>query len=900
MLGSFSSSKEGDLELPLLPSSRLFRIRKRRRVLWAIGLLTLVLLALFFVPKSVQALAEPPPVSLQVPHSDFVGRKAMLQRLEEALLPNIRVLRSSIPIRVKVLWGIGGVGKSELALKFANDHLSNFSLVWLFHCETEEGVDQGYRGLAERLGIYSDEKTPLSVVKRKVHGHLEEMKGRKPWLLILDNVDRQWKDDELPHRGGSVLITSRQSSVRRNPEECLKVPFFSPEEGEALFLRVTGENWSPEVRKLAKELHYYPLVLNQAAHYIRETPSINVARYLEGFQKKQTLVGVPISEDDRYAHTLQSVWQMTLNKLREENPLAIDFLEICSYFAPENIPIQWLEGAPLFEGKSDEVVRCLAQLALITYNPEKRTFSIHRLMRHLLQEQQLDPKVQMNLAVELLIENAHFDRHHPESWDFEEDWFSHALALEEKGIEGLSPFFLMKIAEWFHITGKYAQVIEHAEKIVDGPQVVLARLYHMKGDAQSCLCHFKQGEQDLRRAAQLGSEAFGEKSSEMGQILISLSTLLTQRGKYFESVEKIDQAIEIFTQSSLEQSKFLVRALLQQGWIFFRLGKNREAIASCERGARLLQELGFPTGRSTLFYAQLSAGAHNYNGNPIVGPGFMAKYKAELERIYPDPENHPVICTYLINNTECLRGLGEYQQGIGFSKRAIDASIALGGGDITLAFAYSNIGHCLLGLGQTEEGVHFHHQALEIIRNCHGEDHIDVARALRRLARGVRELGQYEEALTYNYEAYRYLKRMFPEGHPLLAATCKEIGACLFGLERYEEGLIYSTESLHFWREVHKEEHPQEVKTLQVMGEIYQAMGKDSEALRSLTEGLQVASRVYLPRHPELEMYCTQFAESLSMMEDSEEKRTSKALALSLLKQTLGRFNSQTRKLAKA
>jgi len=901
MVHLFTPSEEGDLDLSSLPSSRLLRIRKRRRILLSLIGLLLVLCSPMLIKKTGKAFTSPSLTSLRVSHPDFVGREGILAELENSLLPKKWSWSSRFPLQIKLLWGPGGMGKSELAVKFANDHWSDFSLIWQFPCETEELLDQGYRTLAQRLGIAADKAIPSNVVKRKVHDYLEEMKTHKPWLLIFDNVEREWIDDELPHRGGAVLLTSRESSVRRNPVEHCPLSLFSIKEATDLLVQVTGEAKSEEMTLLAREVHFSPLLLNKVAHYIRESPTVTVEKYLSILQKKNSLLEVPVSEDRRYAHTLQSIWEVTLEKLREENPLAVDFLEVCSYFAPENIPLEWLERSPLFEGKSDEIIRSLMRFGLIAYHAETEQFDLHRLMRHVVQKLQKEADKQYACAIKLLLDNAPFQMTRQQSWNFEDVWFSHALAASEKResnqyLPEEQVDLFTKMGEWSFIVGNFLKALKYTElafekgSCLDLQTPHFFPLYILKGAAFNQLGKALLAERWIKRAIEIYEELLPELSEEKGRLYAEYSYAQWTLGKYKKSYENASKAVEIYT--SIDCSRLLGGALTHKGFILFRLGQNSEAIAEIEKGLAILQRGGEEERLRLASELGIFGCVAAYDGNIEI----PAKYLDENMGQAGYPKDHPAQCWRHINRTEMCRTRGEYARGLCFAQKWQQSEYETTNMHRD-SYNYSNMGMALLGMGRIEEAIAEGRKALRMMIEMFGEEHLDIPRQQKRLAHALREAGEWKEALSLVESGYAYMKTHFPEGHPIMASICKERGASLLGLGRYEEGLVYCEEALEFWTKVHRREHPQQAKTLQVMGKIYAEMGEQSLALKAHTEALQVAHRVLLKTHPDLKTYSADLVDALSAMDDSMQKKQSKEIALSLLREDLGRFHPLTRKL---
>jgi len=883
-----------------LPSTRFFRLRKRRRVSLLIGASLFACILFGFIQKSPEIFSPPTLVSLRVAHPDFIGRKPILKKLEKDLLPERWRFGASPPVKVRNLWGIGGMGKSELAVKFANEHLGKFSLVWLFHCESDEQIIQGYHTLAERLGIYVDKKNPPDVVKQKVHAHLEEMRG-KPWLLIYDNVEREWGDDEIPNRGGIVLITSRESSVRRNPEECLLVPSFSEQEGVHLLAKVTGEEKTEEMGALVQALYGYPLVVNQAAHLIRETPSTDIKRCLVEFAEGSDLLSTPISEDNRYGRTFEAVWKVTLDKLRKECPLAVDFLEVCSYYAPDNIPIEWFEESEEFGEKTAEILRRLQHLALITYNRETRSFDFHRLLRRALQLQQTEPAEQATKAIDLLVRNANFSWRNSEGWDWGLVWPSHASSLlanfemEEEINPELFAQLCFKAAEWAYIFGEDGESIRYIDLSLKygSKPLFISHLYLLKGVCLDRGWELKKAVEVMQKGVRICEEIPADGEALLGMILSQMASTYCRIGEYDRAFQAVREGIKLLLPFAKQYPEELAIAYGKQAFIFFREGKNHQDVDSLKKGLACLEQVGRKgVLAQTALYAGLSC-IYVY-----MGEGEKAvHYSTLLNEIYQKilHHEHPFNRYRFTNEIEVCRSIGEYKKGIELGKEGLNQSrlIFIVDGQ-AIAFIYSNMGHCFLKVGQLDNAISYHEQALEKLFRLRGESHLDIARGRRRLARALREVERFDDAMAHLDLAESFLIETFPYGHPVLAAAWKDRGACLLGLGKPEEGLLYCEKALAFWQKTHPEGHPQEAKTLQVMGRIYEALGEPSLAAEAYMGALKVAHKKYRRGHPDLKEHVA----DLASLENFEAVRKEKEVLLPIVKEVLGPFHSQARKLA--
>ena len=162
----------------------------------------------------------------------FVQRDAEMRELERWLIDKTATTHRR---KVVVLHGLGGIGKTQLAVEFARKHHHAFSSVFWLDGSSEVGLKQSFAGILQRLP--RDELTADGVEMLKQSAIDVDLAVREclrwlslpsnqDWLLIFDNVDRDFhnKDDTgaydvktyFPSTDcGSVLVTSRLANLQR-------------------------------------------------------------------------------------------------------------------------------------------------------------------------------------------------------------------------------------------------------------------------------------------------------------------------------------------------------------------------------------------------------------------------------------------------------------------------------------------------------------------------------------------------------------------------------------------------------------------------------------------------------------------------------------------------------------
>jgi len=198
--------------------------------------------------------------------SKFVGRLAEMAELERVLLPE----RQSYRQKTFVLHGLGGIGKTQLAVEFALQHHRKFSTVFWLDGMSEDSLIQSIASCASRIPegqiselsrTYSaDGNSDINIVVQEVMGWLAQQ-DNTDWLLIFDNVDRDYSyhnsdPDAYDVRRyfssadhGSVLITTRLAKLEQlgDSQQLGKV---NQDQAEAILQ-------SRYKRKYSKNLLYY-------------------------------------------------------------------------------------------------------------------------------------------------------------------------------------------------------------------------------------------------------------------------------------------------------------------------------------------------------------------------------------------------------------------------------------------------------------------------------------------------------------------------------------------------------------------------------------------------------------------------------------------------------------------
>ncbi|KAJ6000894.1 hypothetical protein N7481_001303 [Penicillium waksmanii] len=366
---------------------------------------------------------------------EFVTRDTLLHQIHDKI---------SVPgggSRVALV-GLGGVGKSQLAIEYSYQVRSISPATWVFwvHASNEARFEQSFRDIADQVKIHGRQDPKVNIFKLVENRLRDEKLGK--WVCILDNVDDDKFLCSLPTAGkkgdptigptngltkkplleyvprrqnGSIIITSRSREVALkmvDHENLIKVePMEKAESLELLRRKLNQLEESQECLQLVNALEFMPLAIIQAASHIRNrAPRYSVSQYLadfEGSDRKATRLlekeAGRLSRDWEAKNSILVTWQISFNHLRQTNPSAAELLSFMSFFDRQGIPENLIRlrpeancnsGPELFDGSSDgessesdgdpgfeDDVTTLRNYSFISISENSTLFTMHRLVQ---------------------------------------------------------------------------------------------------------------------------------------------------------------------------------------------------------------------------------------------------------------------------------------------------------------------------------------------------------------------------------------------------------------------------------------------------------------------------------------------------------------------------------------
>ncbi|WP_420031361.1 FxSxx-COOH system tetratricopeptide repeat protein [Streptomyces sp. cg28] len=349
------------------------------------------------LPETVQIPADPVlvrfppdgPILCRIPPADptFDGREDVLTELHQKLV----TADSPSGTRGVCLWGLGGVGKTSLALAYAHRFQQYYETVWWLRAETEADLRGDLVDLGTRLGVPTD--PDMSAMLREVQQRISESESI---LLILDNAEPEsWLQDIWPRgHGVRIIVTTRRPDWTGFLGADQRIEVLPPELADAahLLLRASEGERPPQeqeaARAVAADLGCLPLALAHAAAYVRQS-GITLQQFHELLTtSRQRLLNE--YHPNQSSMPVALTWSLSLRRSDDHTPGTADLMALCAMLAPDEIRRSLLQkhasavggtlGIILADPVSfDAVVRSLVKYSLVKAAPD--ALRLHRLVQ---------------------------------------------------------------------------------------------------------------------------------------------------------------------------------------------------------------------------------------------------------------------------------------------------------------------------------------------------------------------------------------------------------------------------------------------------------------------------------------------------------------------------------------
>jgi tetratricopeptide (TPR) repeat protein len=659
----------------------------------------------------------------------FTGRDGLLVQVREALLAGDRAV-------VQALYGMGGVGKTQLAVEYAHRFAGGYDLVWWVNAEETRLIGEQIAALAAELGCAGPGEA-LEVMREAL---LAELRQRDRWLLVFDNASGpQDVAEVLPSGAGHVLITSRGQDWAELAVP-VEVDVLARGESVAILVNRVHELSEADAGRVAHELGDLPLALAQAAGFMASTGT-GASEYLGMLETRARQLldqSTPLS----YPRSLAASTQLIADRLAADDPAAAELASLCAFLASEPIPDDLFRAAAR-ELPDDLAVRAadplgwrqtLAQLVRQSLaRLDQRGLVMHRLTQAILRDQLTSDQAVVTRARSeaILAANDPGETRNPATWPRWAQLMPHLLAADLAATTN-------RDLHWM---------------ACEACGYLAAR-----GDTRACY----DLAVDLR---QHWHERLGDDNEATQAMTNYVARALWEMGRYAESSDLV--------QGSLDRSRRV-------------LGEDHpNSLAAAGNLAANLMQLGDYQAAREL-YEDILARYRRVRGedhpNTLASANNLASALAELGDYQAAREldedtlarrrqllgdDHPETLISASNLANDLGALGDHQAARELGEDTLARRRQLLGDDHprTLSSA-SNLAIFLGALGDRQAARDLGEDTLRRYRRVLGADHPDTLTIASNLASDLRTLGDYQAARELDEDTLARRRQLLGDDHP--------------------------------------------------------------------------------------------------------------------------------------
>jgi tetratricopeptide (TPR) repeat protein len=853
-------------EHPVIDLARLDEDLASTKLLWALDRPALP-------PSSAAGIAEKPRFPGRVPpiwnvsarNADFTGRAAALERIRDQLAGG-----GTATVVALALYGLGGVGKTQLALEYAHRFMADYDLVWWVPSERSDEVTAALARLARKMGLRVGDN-----VAEAAEAALEELRRETTphWLLIFDNADDPKQlEPYLPSGFGHVLITSRNQAWSRSAEP-FEVDLFTREESVAHLRRHLPDLDPVDAMVVADALGHLPLAIEQASAWLEQTgmqPKAYVAEL--NTQAAQILA---LGQPSDYPTPVVATWNLSFERLQQQSPAAVRMLQLLAYFSPGPISLDLLYSDEMYEALRpfDEslseqlmlprVIRDISRFALVKVDQGSNSLQIHRLVQAVIKSQlNDDEREEARHAVHRILVGARPRRGEtddPFNWPTYELIWPHLVPSQaEDCTEAQTRQLLIDWVryQWKH--GDFEACLSVAQRLQNLWTHVLGRDHPQTLHLQFQIANVLRSQGRFVEARELDTYVLERQRAVLGDDHVftlmtanGLGADLKALGEYRQALDIDHQTYETFKDEYGEDFDRTLSAA-------HNLVASLRLVGDYEAARRLDQELydrrQTVQGRDHPYTLSTAVSL----ANDMRAAGFF-RDSVELMRTAVDryrvvlDDDMPDMLRASIGLAVSLRKAGEQAEAMNLARDTYDRYERRYGPDSP------ETRQCAINLACDYAAADNMPKALSLVTEVRsgleaglGADHPDTLVAANNLSCYLRCIGRLDEARRLTEDTLGRMKHKLGELHPLTLACAVNLANCLGDACELDAAEALERETVAQLTQVLGAEHPDTLVCQANLAVTLRAADRDREAKDSKAKVLADLSRVLGAGHPDV------------------------------------------------
>ncbi|KAL7803072.1 P-loop containing nucleoside triphosphate hydrolase protein [Trichoderma afarasin] len=718
-------------------------------------------------------------------NEELVGRPDIVEKLN-MLLP-----QTSHTYCSAALWGLGGSGKTQIALDYAYERRDkgNCSVFWV-HADSEATFSQDYKTIAEAFGVNQQLKGEdlLAAVR-------DQIAAQPDWVLVLDNADdlQIFGVDQAPGQTkslyqyiprasvGTVLWTSRDARIAGTlvgSRRGIKVDRMKYDEAETL-LKISGslevEREKLEVIALLEELQWFPLAITQAGAYMRRTETSAKEYSSLLAQSKSRWPLLKEEEFDRHRrdgvpNNVLETWSISIDHLRKESEIVYNILHVLAYVANQNI--------------SHEII----------------TTILTRSDSNLVQPENLEAEA--TKAVTRLKEFSFLGMQRME--DGSKSYKMHKL-VQEAARYGLSL--------WKPSISDKESMKKEGQAYFSGIAVqVILDLFPDSGPETWTQC-----DKYLAHAMQIGDWAdLNEKHTEISLLFHRVSEFFFDRGRWREEELVNKRGLEFDRKTWGEKHLNTIRSMKRLSLTYLKQGRSKEAEALALQMLDLEREvLGDEHLETTQTKINLAA-SYWAQGRYKEAEALQVQVLDLRQKIFGI--KHPATLWSMATLSETYWAQGRYKEAEALQVQVLDLRQKIFGiKHPTTLESMGSLAATYHSQGRHKEAEVLYIQVLDLRREMLGDKHPETIESMGNLASTYHSQGRYKEAEVLDIQVLNLRREILGKEHPDTLVSMHNLAWTWKDQGRFSGALTLMEECVQYSRSVLGPEHPDTVDSVSLL-----------------------------------------------------------------------------------
>ncbi|KAF3312508.1 hypothetical protein TWF173_007118 [Orbilia oligospora] len=781
------------------------------------------------------------PLRMPFPRNhNFVGRKEKLTEIHEYFR---RIEFSNTP-RIFAVVGIGGMGKTQIAVEYAYRHHGSYytAVLWV-SAANEETIRTSfinimehiieeqaritwpestpdYEMISRKLGIAGlvnsrgeiivDSEIIINDIQKALFRWLQLPKNSK-WLLIIDNADDLETFDiqkYIPnHGGGDIFVTSRRPEFSHVAEQA-NLEQLDKDSAITLLsslahITVPRKDVEHELDAVVTKLGFMPLAISHAGYFMQQTkvsPKEYLLHYEEAFMDARARI--PRFGWNYRGDKASTTWEMSFSQVEKDNTEAAFLLLICSYLNYQEISEDLWDTERFSRVEFREMIGLLSSYSLVRVHVVSTgIFSVHPVI-HSWARERLAQSERFAVLKDVLILLGNASRRNEISRD-SSNWDPREERIILAHLGYLDQHFNPSASESFF----------HQEETKPGTETTAENQKLVTAFYNIAAVYKNGGKYD--KAIQWYEQVLLRHEQAFGKDHISIFQVITDIAAVYHSQFDYDTALYYLKQVFFGYKKIF--------------GKNHLATLSAMGNISALYVDQYRYNKAGKYYQRVLVGCRRHNLS----------------------ENDPLIFRAISGIATVYGELGEYDEALRWYERAIAISEKLFGKDHpSTLHTISNLASFYFKQKIYNVAMQLYKQVLDGREKVLGEDHPLTLEAINSLALVYQNQESYDMAIQLYKKAVIGREKCWGGDHLLTLGTVYNLASVYHNQGSYDVAIQLFKQVLTSSEKCLGEDHPLTLATIHNISSIHAQKNRDEEAIQWARRAHTGHEKVFGTHHP--------------------------------------------------